>query len=172
MRMRAYLVASLFVALLSSGTLEINTEGRSEESSSPNSQIDAHPTNCEDHIAILEAANHDAGKDGIIIMLARLGSKERGSKLNRRRLYNARAYLTEYLRARAPDTIVTAEGERTRGYGRIEIYVGGKLYHVFAVERDADFIVGSCEPEELDDSRQKALRMKLYPWRDRASPRR
>jgi hypothetical protein len=171
MRMRAYLVASLFVALLISGVLKSNTEGRSEKSSRPNSQIDAHPTNCEDHIAILEAANHDAGKEGVIIILARLGSRERRSSLNRRRLYNARAYLTEYLRARTSNTIVTAEGERTTGYARIEVYVGGKLYHVFAVERDADFIVGSCEPEELDDSRQKALRMKLYPWRDRTSRR-
>jgi hypothetical protein len=29
-------------------------------------QTNPKPTNCENHIAVLEAANHDAGKDGLI----------------------------------------------------------------------------------------------------------
>jgi hypothetical protein len=131
--------------------------------------IEAEPTttNCENHIAVLEAASRDTDKGGLIIIIARLGSGEARQKLNYRRLYNARTYLTEYLRLRSPETIVTAEGERVKGYGRIEIYVGGRLYHILALRRNADLIVGSCEPKALDDAKQRELRLKLYPWRDR-----
>lgn len=122
------------------------------------------PTNCENHIAVLEAANHDAGKDGLIILMGRLGSGDNRHDLNRHRLHSARAYLTDYLNVRSPNTIIIAEGERVQGYGRIDIYVGGKLYHVFAIKPNADLAVGSCEPAELDDARQRDLRKKLYPW--------
>jgi hypothetical protein len=94
------------------------------------------------------------------------------ARANRRRLFNARAYLTDYLRVHSSDTIITAEGERTKDYGRLEIYVDGKLFQVISVDRNADFIVGSCEPEAIDTARQRKLRLKLYPWRDRVSGQR
>lgn len=81
-----------------------------------------------------------------------------------RRLYSARAYLADYLRVRSPQTIVTGEGDRVEGYGRLEIYVAGKLYQVLAIRANAELSVGSCEPPEEDDPRQKELRKKLYPW--------
>lgn len=132
-----------------------------------NSEAGPQPANCENNIAMLEAANHAAGRDGLIIMIARLGNGETKQSLNRRRLHNARFYLTNYLRLRADETIVVAEGESVQGYGRVELYVGGKLYKALAANHNADLIVGSCEPEQLDDARQRELRMKLYPWRDR-----
>jgi hypothetical protein len=124
------------------------------------------PVNCEHNIAQLEMASQQAGNDKLII-IARLGDGERNRKLNWRRLQNARAYLSKYITARNPETIILAEGERVTGYGRIEIYVGGKLFSALAVKRNEDLIVGSCEPEQLDDARQRQLRKKLYPWRDR-----
>jgi len=129
------------------------------------------PTNCENHIAVLEAANHDAGKDGLIILIGRLGRGDNKPDLNRHRLQSARAYLTDYLSARSTNTIVIAEGEKVEGYGRIEIYVGGKLYYVFAIKANADLAVGSCEPADLDDARQRELRKKLYPWLYPKQPR-
>lgn len=162
----AYTAVLLFVLCLTLAERPANAQERTGKNATRYAQTEPKPTNCENHIAVLEAAHHDAGKDGLIIVIARLGAGEDRPDLNRRRLYNARAYLTEYLNLRAPETIVTAEGEQVKGYGRIELYVGGKLYYVLALKRNADLIVGSCEPEALDDARQRKLRMKLYPWRD------
>lgn len=125
--------------------------------------IEDKPSNCEIHIGLLDLANKDAGKDGLIIMIGHLGYGESNQQLNYRRLYSTRAHLTEYL-ARSPETIIIGEGEQVSGYGRIELYIGGKLHTSFAVIRNADFSVGSCEPPALDDPRQRELRKKLYPW--------
>lgn len=127
-------------------------------------QTDLKPTNCENHIKMLEGANDVAGKDGLIILIARPGAGDTKPEISGRRLYSARAYLTDYLRLRSPKTIVTAEGDRVEGYGRLEIYVAGKLYQVLAIRANAELSVGSCEPEELDDAAEKARRKKLYPW--------
>lgn len=169
---RTFSIALLFVLGLALATCSISAQESTDRSAVRPPEVETKPTNCERHILILEGAHHAAGKDGLIILIARLGDGENRQDLNRRRLHNARTYLSEYLNLRAPETIVTAEGERVKGYGRIEIYVGGKLYYVLALKRDADLIVGSCEPEALDDARQKELRLKLYPWRDRNPQRR
>ena len=127
-------------------------------------RIEASPTNCENHIAILDVADQDAGQGGLIIVIAHLGDGEHNRELSKHRLHSARSYLTEYRAVRSPATIITAEGERVDGYGRIELYIGGKLHSSFAIRRNADLSVGSCEPPELDDARQRELRKKLYPW--------
>lgn len=154
MRRAKFLLASLFLCLTSAARL----------TTAQDVQTNPKPTNCENHIAVLEAAHHDAGKDGLIILIGRLGSGDNKPDLNRHRLHSARAYLTGYLNVRSLNTIIIAEGERVQGYGRIDIYVGGKLYYVFAIKPNADLAVGSCEPAELDDARQRDLRKKLYPW--------
>lgn len=162
---RSAFSVALFLTLGLTPAISImRAQERTEQNAARYSQTDPRPTNCENHIAVLEAANQDAGKDGLIILIARLGSGDNKQELNQHRLHSARAYLTEYLHARSPNTIVIAEGERVEGYGRIEIYVGGKLYYVLAIKANADLSVGSCEPAELDDARQRELRKKLYPW--------
>lgn len=117
-------------------------------------EVETKPTNCERHIVVLEGAHHEAGDDG----LARLGNGENSRSINQHRLHSARAYLTDYLAARLPGSVVIAEGERVNGYGRIEIYIKGRLYSALAVKPNADLSVGSCEPKELDDPRQRELR--------------
>jgi hypothetical protein len=167
MRSRSVFSIALFVTLgltLTSAVRTISAQERTEQNVIRYVQSDPKPTNCENHIAVLEAAHYDAGKDGLIILIARLGNGDNKRELNQHRLHSARAYLTEYLHARSPNTIVIAEGERVEGYGRIEVYVGGKLYSVLAIKANADLSVGSCEPAELDDARQRQLRKKLYPW--------
>ena len=160
----AFSVALFLMLCLTQAGRFKSAQERMERKAVRFAQTDPKPTNCENHIAVLEAANHDAGKDGLIILIARLGNGDNKPGLNEHRLHSARAYLTEYLRARSPKSIVIAEGERIEGYGRIEIYVGGKLYYVLAIKANADLSVGSCEPAELDDARQRELRKKLYPW--------
>lgn len=120
--------------------------------------------NCEDNILQLSHAHQAAGADGTIIAIARLGSGERNRELNRRRLHNVRIYLTEFDWRRAPETMITAEGERVRGYGQVELYVRGVLFAVLAIRRNDDLLVGSCEP---DDIRPVEAERNLYPYRDR-----
>ena len=125
-------------------------------------QAEVRPINCEHNIARLDIAHDEAG-NGLIILIARLGDDEFNQEYNRRRLHSARTYLSAY-RVRANETIITAEGTRVGGYGRVEIYVEGELFDILAVRRNGDLSVGSCEPTELDDTRQRELRKKLYPW--------
>lgn len=166
------LVALLFVVCLTPTERPTLSQQRAEQTATERARTSAEPTNCENHIAVLEAAHDETGRDGLLIIIARRGVSEDRRDLNHRRLYNARAYLTDYLNVRAPEKIVTAEGEPVNGYGRIELYVGGRLFYVLGLSRNADLIVGSCEPEALDDPRQRALRMRLYPWRDGSTRRR
>ena len=160
----AHLHLVLGIILVLGSHLAVTASVYCQSDSSKPARIEARPTNCETHIAILDIADHAAGPVGLIIIVGRLGRGEKSRELNQHRLYSARAYLTEYRAARSANTIVVAEGERTNGYGQIELYVGGKLHSVFAIVRNAGLSVGSCEPPELDSPEQRELRKKLYPW--------
>lgn len=139
---------------------------KSDESSSRTFEMAKEPTNCEFHIATLDAAHHRAGNGGLIIFIARLGDGESRTELNRRRLHNARTHLTDYSWQRDPKTIVIAEGERVSGYGRIEIYVGDKLFYTLMIARNRDFLVGACSYEG-EDPCAKGRERNLYPCLDR-----
>ena len=131
----------------------------------PSSQVETKPTNCEFNISVLTGAHQKAG-DNLVIMIARLGTGETLRNLNTRRLHNARTFLTEFGQ-RAPQTIVTAEGDGVDGYGRVELYVNGKLFHVLMIGQNDDLAVGACSFEGSDPctfEREK----KLYPCLDRA----
>lgn len=169
---RHCLVALLFVICLTPTGRSAHSQQQSVQTVTERARTSAEPTNCENHIAVLEAAHDKTGQDGLLIIIARRGISEDRRGLNHRRLYNARAYLTDYLNVRTPEKIVIAEGEPVNGYGRIELYVAGRLFYVLGLTHNADLVVGSCEPETLDDPRQRALRMRLYPWRDGRTRRR
>ena len=101
---------------------------------------------CEEAKALLDALRNDAGAEGVIILVARLGDGE-SPKLNRRRLYAAWGYL--HHAGQFPEgRLVKAEGERVRGRGRVELYAKSKLMLVLMAERPNDDIVGakSCGP--------------------------
>lgn len=128
--------------------------------------VEQKPWDCEFNVAVLSEAHQVAGENGLIIVIARLGDNETKRELNHRRLHNVRVYLSEFPFGwhRKPETIITAEGERVKGYGRIELYVGGRLFRSLAVKRNGDFLVGSCEP---DDIRPKKAEENLYPYRSK-----
>lgn len=130
-------------------------------------KMETKPTNCEFNIAVLDAAHGKVGKDDLIIVIARLGDAEQRQELNRRRLHNVRTYLMEF-DGRSPETIITAEGERVKGYGRVELYVGGRLFYVLMIRPNADFPVGSCSYEGEDPCSHEREK-KLYPCLDRKS---
>jgi hypothetical protein len=123
------------------------------------------PLNCEGNILHLDHANYEAGKNGLIIVIARLGvGEEARPELNRHRLFNVRTYLTKYTTGpRADETIVTAEGDPAPGLARIELYVKGELYDVLTVRPGRELLVGNC------DDRDESERV-FYPWRKDPKP--
>lgn len=102
------------------------------------------PYNCEFNSHVLDNVHHLGDEKGLIIVIARLGDGESNRALNRRRLHNIRSYLTESGWKRDPQTIILAEGERVKGYGRLEFYIKGNLFTVLGVRRNRDFAAGSC----------------------------
>ena len=87
------------------------------------------PNTCEEAMLFLDMAaiEADKDKDGYIIFIAHLGEGERSLAISRRRLEMARDYL---INRRGWNRIVLASGERVRGRGSLELYVGGKLLYV------------------------------------------
>lgn len=135
-------------------------------------QEGAKPTNCEFNVSILTGADRVAGQDGLVIIVARLGQGERNRDLNRRRLHNAKTFLTLFGH-RASETIITAVGERVEGYGRIELYADGKLFHALTVNANDDLAVGSCSFEGNHPCTYEREK-KLYPClaKRRVTPKR
>jgi hypothetical protein len=116
----------------------------------------SHPGTCETHSATLDITRNEvvsgASKDRVVIAIARLGDGETSRELNRRRLYNLRVHWDDY---KLPlGTLVTAEGERVKGLGRIELYVAGKLFDMLVPKPGKDLCVDCCDPDK-----------RLYPYR-------
>jgi hypothetical protein len=157
----------LTISLLLAGFPPSIAQNRSQSNNAESSQPIL--TSCEENIALLSTSHEAAGEYGFIIAIARLGTGERRRELNSRRLHNVRVYLTEFDWHRAAKTVITAEGERVTGLGRVELYVGGKLVGVLGIKRNRDLLVGSCEP---DDIRPVKAESNLYPYLDRKPPQR
>ena len=141
----------------------IGVEAQDPTSKPPETRVN----NCEMNDHYLDTAHQMAGDNSIIIAVAHLGNGERNPELNRRRLHNVRAYLTSFAWKRPADTVITAEGERVKGYGRVDIYVRGELWAPLAVKRNGDLLVGLCEPDYM---RGREETNTFYPWRDRKKP--
>lgn len=115
------------------------------------------PDNCEGNAARLDVVRNKsiaAGENKVTITVARLGNDEQSRDLNRRRLYTVRTYLTAM--GLPSQRLITAEGDRVQGYGRIEVYIGGELVEVLSVERCKDLPVGICD-NDLEDRRRYQL---------------
>lgn len=133
------------------------------------------PEGCEFNDLHLEYAHRQSvensqrfGISQTLILIARPGIKDRKKGLGvliERRLYTARAYLTDYLKKRTKETVITAIAPNNGvEYGVIEIYVSGVLYDVLVSHPNYGISVGSCESLESDDAESRARRALLYPW--------
>lgn len=87
----------------------------------------------------LDFAVIDEGRDKSFIIITRLGTGERSRKLVQARLYGPSNYLVASL-GLPKSRVITAEGERVRGPGRVEVYVGGKFLLLFEMERNKHFV--------------------------------
>lgn len=138
MKLSVFLCIALVLMASSTSRTENRWKGSQEKST------DFTLSNCEANAATLDAVHQMAGDDGVIIAVARLGDGERNRSLSRRRLQILKSYLTNAPWTRPRETVVVAEGERVKGYGRIELYVGGKRVHVLPIKRNRAFLVQSC----------------------------
>lgn len=115
------------------------------------------PRDCEINLIRMEGVNKlataEGNRDSMVIAIARLGDGENAQELNRRRLQNVLAVLTDNLGLRK-ERVVIASGERVRGYGRVELYVNGKLVDALLVDRGKDLCVDCCDIDE-----------RYYPYR-------
>ncbi len=130
------------VCLALAGCVALLAAWPTEAQSNSSVPVQVEPYPCEYNISTLSAAHHTAGDDGLVIVIARLGDGEYTKDLNRRRLHNVRVYLTEFDWHRRPETVITAEGEPVKGYGRIELYVKGNLFRGSCRQTQSGFIGG------------------------------
>lgn len=92
------------------------------------------PINCETFQALLDFAIIDWQKlEGTyMIIITRLGTGENDRRLHRRRHY----YVEDYIQKRKVQYVFAA-GERVKGFGRFEVYVGGRLNMSIPIQRGA-----------------------------------
>lgn len=81
---------------------------------------------------------------GRVFVIARLGDGETARWLNLARLEGARFYLVESGRTQK-ERIVFAEGERVKGEGRVEFYLGSRLYLVSLAGRGKAINFTCCD---------------------------
>ena len=107
--------------------------------------VETFDRNCEANNAIMHvAAVLTLETDSRLFVISRLGTGETRHLLGHRRLHNVRA-MFESNRPLGPDKLITAEGERVKGPGRVEFYRGSELVIVATFRRNADFCVDCCE---------------------------
>ena len=135
---------------------------------------------CAHREAVINGVHQSTPGDKILTVVARPGEGDVRPALPARRLYNVRAYLTEFLppeHRRRADMILLAVGERVAGLGRLEFYAGGQTVGVIKVARNADVTFGNCYPPDdsyirngvYDLCRVKSHRI-YYPCKDRRAP--
>ncbi len=105
---------------------------------------DARPNYCWYNELHLSYISQGIPLDKTITIISRLGEKDSKPNLNKRRLHNIRAYLTQAVGEqfrREPQSIILDEGEPTKGYGHVEFYLDGKLIEVLKLQWNRDFVI-------------------------------
>jgi hypothetical protein len=114
------------------------------------------PGSCETNSADLNVvAQDELPLVGVAIAISRLGTGETSRTLSRRRLLDVKQMLIKY--GLPEPRIVTGEGEKVKGYGRIELYVAGKLHRVLLAYPNKLLCVDCCfdPPNALSSQRKK-----------------
>jgi hypothetical protein len=109
--------------------------------------VDAKPDTCAYTHHKVDILTQHTLKDKTFIVIARLGDKDLKPNLNKRRLHNIRAYLTQAVVEqfrRQPQTIILAEGEPVKGYGQVEFYLDGRLVEVLKARPNSDLNFADC----------------------------
>lgn len=100
--------------------------------------------NCDTTKANFDLIAQTAGSEGTIIAIGHLGRGELSREIVRRRVRNLQEFMY-FTRGVLKERTVTAEGERVQGLGQVDVYINGKLFMVFRMKRNRDFLT-NCEP--------------------------
>lgn len=124
------------------------TIGAVMNTSTVNAQAVEKPITCELTSSYLDYILDKASEKDLLIVIARLGKNENQVDLNRRRLFNLNAYLTKYksdsVFSRNPRNIILATGDKSDGFGVLEIYFKGNLFEKFHLSQNQDLYIGEC----------------------------
>ena len=82
-----------------------------------------------------------------IFVIAHLGTGEKSSNLNRRRLKDVGAEFDQG-GPMSRENLILAEGERVKGLARIDVYIGSKLQFISYIPRNGDFCSLCCNRRE------------------------
>lgn len=139
--LRTLAVSVLWVVVTASGGTRLGSEGTRVAQTTPG--------NCETNSADLNTvAKEELNRDGVIVAVARLGNGETSRTHNRRRL---RAVEQGLIASGLPaPRVVLAEGERVKGYGRVEMYAAGKLRMVLLANTNKAICTECCNPDPAD----------------------
>jgi hypothetical protein len=108
--------------------------------------VEGNASACELNAASFDnLANMLRSSDERLFVVARLGKGESSRELNRRRLYNVRAYFKENWPNVDAKKLVFAEGDRISGEGRVEFYIGSHLIQISLGKRGRDICIDCCD---------------------------
>ncbi|MBC7798315.1 MAG: hypothetical protein H7Z37_15705 [Pyrinomonadaceae bacterium] len=138
---KLFIISNLFILI----TFAVVAQEKKSELLDEGFGVSSKPLNCESSLLRLEKIRSliqtGTSEKSILILIARLGNKERNRKINRLRLENVRRGLTNTLGIVKP--IVIAEGERVNGFGRVEVYLDGKFIGALLAQKNK--IVIKCD---------------------------
>lgn len=144
-RLKEDIPSFLFVVLFAFPALSVQASAQSGQPSVPY-VVAGVDCSDEEHVkSLLDHAAITAGAEKSLIIIARPGTGENSSSLIRRRLSAPQNYLVE-TRGVSKGKVITAVGERVRGPGHVEVYVGGDLFIIFKMKRKRHFASGGCSP--------------------------
>jgi hypothetical protein len=131
----------LTLVLLSSSIGLRSAESQIRDDSRGPMIVKADANACELNSAYMDQIRNElASGDGVVIIIARLGTGERSRQLSRRRLRTAFGYISY------PTTrVVLAYGEPVNGDGRLEFYVRGELFLVTLAPRGKNICPTCCK---------------------------
>ena len=157
------------------GLMSMSVDGQTDEAFQTrkiSEFANARPGYCWYNNLQLDQISQGIPLDKTLIIISRLGDKDRNTNLNKRRLHNVRAYLTagtidQY--RRTADSIIIGESEAVKGRGRVEFYLDGRLINVLVPYANADLGVAECYAESDGGNWCSTARQKLfYPCKDEA----
>jgi len=118
---------------------------------------------CDESVArqdgVVSVAAEGLGDNSFLIIVIRPGKGEVSNQLASRRLFNMKQYFKLRGSRVAPDKLIFANGEPTKGLGQVEFYINGHLTDVLAYPRNG-FICHSCCLPDTDFYPDKSRRRK------------
>lgn len=142
MKKLSFLILTLFL---------LNSSAFGQSQSDRRWGVPEFPQNCEQGLSYIEDATMLMGEEpspnGVFILIARLGTGETRSELNRRRLFNIS---DRFISARgvSPEKVITTIGKKVNGLGRVEIYWKGEMVGALLADKNRDICVSCCPSNE------------------------